>query len=160
MGEEIGVGFPPPGENPKNPAVDSALMPARLRRPKTVFLIAVTHSEPALGTGGEEALPRESIGASGLRWQRSHRPFGAPAFDALPHFLVEVEDHGVAGGLDQRQRAAHQQAAREQPAQQEGDGEVEQGEAEGLGHGGHQMRINLIMGLVTTKSSTLFLADP
>ncbi|EEF93578.1 hypothetical protein CATMIT_01790, partial [Catenibacterium mitsuokai DSM 15897] len=60
---------------------------------------------------------------------------GAALFDALPDLLVQVEGHGIAGRLDQGQRAADPDAAGHQIADQEGDGEVDAGEAEGLAHG-------------------------
>jgi len=58
----------------------------------------------------------------------------ARAFDALPHFLVEVIGDGVAERLDQGQRAADADIAGEGIADAEGDGHVDGGEAEGFGH--------------------------
>ena len=58
-----------------------------------------------------------------------------------------MEDHRITGRFHHGEQATHQQAAGEQPAKQESDGEVESREAEGFGHFVLQMRIGLIMGV-------------
>ena len=60
---------------------------------------------------------------------------GATLLDALPYLFMEMEHHRIAGRFHQRQGATHQHAAGEQPAQQEGDGEMHRRKAEGLAHG-------------------------